>query len=102
MKKILLPITTSYSLSFGIKELEENEKVTMPNGMKGVNIGGISTSKYNDDLICARDNGARIIWATSSIEKKLEDLVAKYLFTIKIGIVRERDFFINEIISSSR
>ena len=101
MKKIKLPVSNSYTVDFSIKDLKTKPTVTLPNGKIGIHIGELGGVNKSEDLKKARENGAEVIWSTITIEKALEDIIVKYLFTIQMGIVKERDFFINEIIQNN-
>ena len=101
MKKIKLPVSNSFTVGFSIKDLNTKPTVILPDGKVGIHIGELGGVKQSEVLKKARENGAEVIWSTITIEKAMEDIIVKYLFTIKMGIVKERDFFINEIIQNN-
>ncbi len=74
--------------------IEVNGKLIIP-------FGTVDFGKEGKILETARLNGGKILYAATSLEKKLEEVILLYFF----GILKEpnpkRDFFANEVLKAS-
>jgi hypothetical protein len=102
MKKIALPIASTYSMTFDLQSVLSNGVVsTMPDGKQGIALGSIELKPLSEKLNQARENGGMVIWASISVEHTIEHIIVDYLFGPCLGVNKPRDFFISEIIRSS-
>lgn len=99
MKKIKLPVLETYSVTFdmhvALKEVSEKGK----SHIESIDLG--KQSKGHKEMEVARENGAQILYATTGIEKKCEDVISMYLFGPALGPNERRDLFVNELLQSS-
>ncbi|MBN2279570.1 MAG: hypothetical protein JXQ65_03230 [Candidatus Marinimicrobia bacterium] len=97
MKKIKLPINDTFSVKITADDLNKEGVETLPNGITKIPIGQLGGTTQSNELKIARENGSKVIWSTLWIEKKIEEIITKYLFSTKSGKNTSRSFFIHEI-----
>lgn len=96
MKKISLPISNTVSLTVDLKEAFAEKK----EGQTFIPLGTIDVAAQQHGLEQARTNGGRVIWATTTIEHSLENLITDYLFGYLCeGPNMKRQFFTDKILS---
>ncbi|MDP8267598.1 MAG: hypothetical protein P9L97_02605 [Candidatus Tenebribacter davisii] len=100
MKEIKIPVSNTFTVGFTAEDLKNKKYITLPNGMRGIQIGELGKTEKAQELKIARKNGSEVIWSTIKIEHTLEDIISNYMFTIEPGIFKERSFFILEIMRS--
>lgn len=100
MKEIDLPVTTTYSITVDTHNMSDMPIEDIA-GKKMVSLGTIDIGEKSNDIIIARNNGGKILYATTSIEQKLERIISHYIFGLFLGPHPERSFFENEILGSS-
>jgi hypothetical protein len=90
MKEINLPITQTYiSQSSDFNDLINSEVLKT------------YFSKDSIQFEIIRKNGGNILYATTSIEKQLEEIIFLYLFNDSGVKISKRNFFLNEFLESS-
>lgn len=99
MKKIKLPIGSAYVFDVSGSDLEKSKPIKTEAGVTLRKIGEVNLK--NPDVDIAIENAAQVIYATVSIEQKLETIISHYLFGIGIGPDLRRGFFLNHVITSS-
>lgn len=99
MKIIKLPITNTLSMTLD----SQNAKTEVVNGMKMIKFGVLDVAASHNELEVVRDNGAQILYAVLSIERRIESTLSNYLFGFVLGTPKpERDFFNNEIVQTDK
>lgn len=100
MKHIKLPVSTTFSFSIDMQNIiEDNIKVV--DGQKVIHFGKFEPAKHNEDISAIHFNGAQILYASISIEKKIENIILVYFFGPVLSMNEERDFFSYELLQSS-
>ena len=100
MKSIKLQISQSFSVTLDTHNITEDD-ITEINGKRVIKIGSINVAEHSKDMDTARDNGAQIVYATTSVEKQLESLLLLYFFGPITGPGERRDFFFHNMLQSS-
>lgn len=100
MKEIELPVTTTFSFTIDTHALY-NQTPQEIDGRLMVPLGTIDMADKAKDIEVVRRNGGKILYATTSIEKKLEQIISGYMFGLFLREHPERSFFENEILGSS-
>lgn len=96
MKKIRLPMTTTVSITW-----KREDMMKALNSGEMFPIGTMSGDEANKTLEEVRVNVGIVIYSTTSIEQRLEQFIAEYLFGIMVGPNPSRQFFNDEIVRSS-
>lgn len=98
MREISLPISRTISISFKSSDITPDKAVDGK-----ILLGGISGKDAELEFIIAGNNAGKVIYATSSIENMMEDVIVKYLFGAGVpeNMTKQRAFFRNFIIQSS-
>lgn len=100
MKRIKLPISTTFAMSIDMQNITE-DNIKVVDGQKVIHFGTFEPAKHNDDISTIHSNGAQVLYAATSIEKKVESIILVYFFGQVLGINKERDFFSYELLQSS-
>jgi len=100
MKEINLPITTTYSIECQVKDLP-SEGVLNQSSRTTIPLGSINIADHEGDGDIARANGGKILYATTSIEKRLEKIISDYIFGLYLSENKRRAFFENELLKAS-
>lgn len=98
MKEINLPITTTYSLNIKANSVPTADDIV--ENMEGI-CTRLDVAKNSKEVNIARKNGGHILYATTSLEQKIERLISLYIFGLFDGPHPERSFFEHEILESS-
>jgi len=101
MKEIQLPINQTISVTFTSEDLASNDAVDMGNGVSRVSLGTMIDAEISDNLQTARKNGGTILYATTSIEQQIENILLKYFMGDFIQYEERREIFEKEILQSS-
>lgn len=101
MKEITLPITQTYSLTVDLQKLDISKAVDAGDGRLLVPLGALSNEEFGKAVTVARQNGGKILYATTSIEQKLEGLLLEYFMGPFTGHDDRRVVFEREILQSS-
>lgn len=101
MKEINLPITQTYSLTVDLQKLDISKAVNAGDGRLLVPLGVLSSEEFGKAVAVARQNGGKILYATTSIEQKLEGLLLEYFMGPFTGHNDRRVVFEREILQSS-
>lgn len=91
MKRIKLPISTTFVMSIDMQNITE-DNIKVVDGQKVIHFGTFEPAKHNDDISTIHSNGAQVLYAATSIEKKVESIILVYFFGQVLGINKERDF----------
>ncbi|MBN1359197.1 MAG: hypothetical protein JW993_01325 [Sedimentisphaerales bacterium] len=100
MKKIRLLKTQGFTTTIDRHNIPKDQ-VSEIDGKMIVKLPTIDIAAGNKELDVARDNGAEIVYATTSIEQKLEDVLLTYFFGPFVGPDPRRDFFVYNVLQSS-
>lgn len=99
MKIIELP--TSNTVSFTLTPDESIKAgIIMPDGLKHISLGNLDPAKFKE-LEIARENGTKVMWATTCIEKTIDNMITSYFIGVFNGASTKRDLFRNELLQSS-
>lgn len=101
MRDIDLPLTETVSLTVNPAELDMSNAVDTGNGQVMVSLGEMMNSDIQESLKKARANGGSVLYATTSIEQKIEDLLLLYFMGPFTGHDDRRELFEREILQSS-
>lgn len=101
MKDIELPIIQTVSLTFKPHEIDMSKAEDMGNGQWRVHLGEIINPDISETIEQARINGGKVLYATTSIEHQLENLLLIYFMGPFIKHDNRRDMFEREILQSS-
>lgn len=99
MKRFEPPISNSVSLIFKVDEGQTIQDAIIGSiSDQGITMCDTETM---DDLAMARDNGGRVLYGTTSLEKKIEQLISSYFMSAYEYPSEKRSMFENEFIQSS-
>lgn len=99
MKEINLPITQTVSLTLHRSEIEKSIKQSEP-GHYRLEFGTIDDSVFSE-MATGRKNGGHVLYAATSIEQKLEDILLEYFMGPFVKHDDKRVLFEREILKSS-
>ncbi len=100
MKEITLPLENTFSFTMDLHNpplegsIEVDGKLIIP-------LGNFDFAKDAKIIEMARLNGGKILYAATSIEKKLEEVILLYFFGVLKKPNSKRDFFANEVLKAS-
>lgn len=99
MKKINLPTTNT--VSFTLPSIDQPYSgILMPDGNQHMPIGNLDKENF-EALETARLNGGNILWATSCMEKTLDNIITNYFLGPFSGPSTKRELFESELIKTS-
>jgi hypothetical protein len=101
MKDIELPITQTFSLTIDTHNINMSNSVEMETGQRVVALGEVVNESISATTEKARSNGGKVLYATTSIEQQLEDLLLRYFMGPFIQHEQRRVLFEREILQSS-
>ena len=102
MKRIKLPIDTTLFCQVDLENID-SQNIQVIDGRKFISLAKIDVSTGHKEIEIARDNGAQIVYGLLSIEHKINNILAEYLFGATLGSPKpKKDFFVNEILQSNR
>jgi hypothetical protein len=100
MKEISLPIHQSFSLTVDTHAIDASKAIEV-DGKLIVPLGKMDFGEKMPTIEIVRTNGAKILYATTSIEKQIEQIFLQYLFGKQSGPNDKLDFFKNELLQSA-
>ncbi|MBE3143287.1 MAG: hypothetical protein IMZ61_05100 [Planctomycetes bacterium] len=100
MKKIDLPISQAYSMSLDLKNILPSQ-IVQREGHKEIHFGTMDFAEAGSVLLIARQNGAQVVYAATSIERQMDQLLLHYFFGPFRSADHRRDFFVQNILQSS-
>lgn len=101
MKKINLPIAQTFSITIDMNNVDLSKAVDMGGGHLKVPLGNLVDDGISAIVETARKNGGKILYATTSIEQKLEATLLEY-FVGSLAADDQRSItFETEILQSS-
>jgi hypothetical protein len=101
MKEISLPISQTYSLTVDLQNLDISKAIDAGDGRLLVPLGTLSNEEFGKAVEVARQNGGKVLYASTSIEQKLEALLLEYFMGPFKGHSDRRVIFEREILQSS-
>lgn len=101
MRDIELPITETFSVTVDVKELESAPLVDLGGGRVGVKLPDVVNPEGQEITAAARRNGGKILYATTSIEQKMDQLLLHYFMGPFEAHSERRVIFETEILQSS-
>jgi len=100
MKEITLPITNTFSLTSQIDKVDYSQCEKMGDSYL-VPLGNMVSPEKQKEIDIARLNGGKILYATTSIERKVEHILLDYFLGPFEGHEERRVIFENDVIQSS-
>lgn len=101
MRDINLPITQTFSLTIDTHNIDLSKAVDDGQGRLIVPLGNIVDDRISSLVETARRNGGKVLYATTSIEQKLEGMLLEYFMGPFTGHDDKRVMFEREILQSS-
>lgn len=101
MKEIALPLTQTFSLTLDTHKVDTSQAVDLGDGRFGVPLGNVIGPTIMEAMETARRNGGTVLYATTSLEQKMEDLLLRYFMGPFMGHENRRVMFEREILQSS-
>lgn len=101
MKEISLPITQTFSLTIDRHNLDMSNAVDAGDGRFLVPLGNIIDETISATVAVARHNGGKVLYATTSIEQKMESILLDYFMGSFDGTNDRRVLFEREVLQSS-
>lgn len=98
MKEIRLPITQTISMSL---KPDLSKAIDHGNGRFSIPFGGISSDDWLPIIETARKNGGNVLYATTSIEQQLENILMQYFMGPFVKHEERRVLFEREILQST-
>jgi hypothetical protein len=100
MKSIKLPIPQTMSISIDLHNLPKDNVVEV-DGKRVIKMPAIDVPAGVKELNSARENGAQVVYAATSVETQLEDLLLLYFMGPFLGPEERREFFVHNVLQSS-
>jgi hypothetical protein len=100
MKSIKLAIPQTMSSSIDLHNLTKDDIVEV-DGKRTIKMGTIDVAAGVKELKSARENGAQVVYAATSVETQLEDFLLLYFMGPFLGPDERRDFFVRNVLQSS-
>jgi hypothetical protein len=101
MREINLPITQTVSITFNPGAFDLSKSVDVGSGRRQISLGTIYDEKTGAVMETARRNGGKILYATTSIEQTLENMLLNYFMGPFIEHEDRRVMFEHEVLQSS-
>ena len=101
MRAINLPITQTFSISWNEAMLDLSKAVDIGNGRSQVSLGTVVDAQIIATVETARQNGGKILYATTSIEQTLESILLEYFMGPFVRHDDRRVMFEHEVLQSS-
>ncbi|HET7625636.1 MAG TPA: hypothetical protein VFM25_10265 [Verrucomicrobiae bacterium] len=101
MREINLPMTQTFSITINPRTFDLSKAVDMGGGRHAIPLGNIVDPQIGAVVETARKNGGKILYATTSIEQTLENILLKYFMGPFVGHDDRRAMFENEVLKSS-
>ena len=101
MREINLPMTQTFSITLDAAMLDPSKAVDMGNGRRAIQLGVVVDAKINAMLDTARQNGGKILYATTSIEQTMESIMLNYFMGPFVEHEERRAMFEHEVVQSS-
>ncbi|XWN37386.1 MAG: hypothetical protein ROO71_00400 [Balneola sp.] len=98
MREIELPIAEEYILK---GKMDMNKVIPNEDGTFLVPLGTILDDNMVHNVRIARDNGGKVLYATTSIEKQIVDILLEYFLGSNEGETNKKNIFKNDILASS-
>jgi hypothetical protein len=99
MKKITLPITQTYSSSLDLMAVPK-ENIVQREGRVEIHFPQMDFAESNIILFSVRENGALIVYAATSIEGQIDQILLYYFFGPTTGPNLRRNDFLQDILQS--
>ena len=99
MKKITLPLTQTYSTSLDLKAIPK-EGIVQRDGHTEIHFPQMDFGKSNEVLLVVRENGSLVVYAATSIEGQIDQILVNYLFGSANKPNDRKDFFVQQILQS--
>lgn len=101
MKDIELPTIQTFSITIDPHNLDKGEAVQMENGRMMVSLGHIVNTDISALTEKARQNGGKVLYATTSIEQQMEAILLRFFMGPFSGHEDRRVMFETEILQST-
>jgi hypothetical protein len=101
MREINLPITQTVSITFDPNAFDLNKSVDVGGGRRQISLGTIYDEKTAAVMEITRRNGGKILYATTSIEQTLENILLNYFMGPFVEHEDKRVMFEHEVLQSS-
>jgi len=101
MKEIDLPITQTYSLTIDTHNIDMSKAVDAGSGRFMVPLGIVVDPQMAASVVMARQNGGKVLYATISIEQKLEGVLLDFFMGPFVQHDDRRALFEQEVLQSS-
>lgn len=89
------------SLTISQQDMDPDKAVDLGNGRRGVPLGVMFDGGIASVMETARQNGAKVLYATTSIEQKVESILLEYFMGPFLGHDDRRVIFEHEVLQSS-
>jgi hypothetical protein len=100
MKDIDLPITNTVTMSIDLAQLDEEAAVEVDGRLLVPTKVGVNEQSFKE-LEQARVNGGKILYATTTIEHQLDDIILHYFMGVFVYGFDARELFEKEMLQSS-
>lgn len=100
MKTIELPLSLTISIPLKV-EVDVDPKTGQSRGRLVGEMTAEESHKANQDTETARKNGGKILYATTSIEQQMEEVLLHYFIGPFVGHNPKRDLFEREVLQST-
>jgi len=101
MKEIKLPIMQTVSLTISQQDIDPSKAIDIGGGRRGVSLGVMFDERIASLMETARQNGGKILYATTSIEQKIESILLEYFMGPFAGHDDKRVMFEHEVLQST-
>lgn len=99
MKKISLPISQTYSTSLDLMAIPK-QNVVQREGHVEIHFPQMDFGAANEILQTVRENGSLVVYAATSIERQIDEILLHYFFGSTTKPNSRRDYFLQNILQS--
>lgn len=101
MKEIDLPISQTVSITVDPRNIDMSNAVDIGGGRLVVPLGTLIDETISTTVATARQNGGKVLYATTSIEQQMESLLLEFFMGSFEGHDDRRELFEREVLQSS-
>ena len=92
-------MTQAYTMPIDLQAIKQ--ELAKSDRPKQIPIGSLDFGQSNQTLHDIRENGAQVLYAASSIEWQMDEIISNYVFPGEMGRNDRRDFFVQNILKTS-
>ncbi|WP_417766332.1 hypothetical protein [Spongiibacter tropicus] len=101
MREINLHVTTTYTATIDTRNVKPDQLVDLGGGRTALSFGTFFSEEYAEVVKVARRNGGQVLYAATSIEQSIENILLNYFMGPFTPMNSPRQLFEVEVLQSS-